>query len=538
MKHELKILIIDDSEDDRYLYRRTLQKSSNFHYDISEATTGEKGLALIESTPVDCVLLDYSLPGRNGVEVLKTIRAKDLFMPVVILTGQGNEAVAVSAIQEGAQNYISKSRITFEALQNVIQSAVERCALEKRIHDQRTSLEIFTRALAHDLKEPVRTIQSFINLITKYKDSPDKIEDFHQHIHAAADRMALLIETVFLYTQLDGPEKIIKENCDMNLIFEEAKHNLIQLIDEYDASIVSEKLPHIHANRTQLLQVMQNLLANAIHHSDRSVEIRVGAEERGENWVFSVRDNGPGISAEYLEKIFIPFKKLGDQKKGGGAGLGLAICRKIIEAHDGKITCESTPGLGANFLFSLPKSQESSKSLQMTAPLTKPIQPALEAGNQLANVLLVDDSASDILLMRLMLGEGKGVCCHLLIARDGQQALDTLRAEIKNSVPIDLLILDINMPKLDGFEVLEEIRKDEKLKHLSVVMCTGSTYDKDRQQAESLGAIDYIVKPPSFPQLKSVIEKVPTIQIEQQEKGCVLRRAAVGGGLSRNTAYS
>ena len=100
------------------------------------------------------MLLDYSLPGRNGVEVLKRIRAKHPFVPVVMLTGQGNENVAVTAMQEGAQNYIAKSAITPESLEHVIRMAIEHCTMEKRIHEQRGSLEIFTRALAHDLKEP------------------------------------------------------------------------------------------------------------------------------------------------------------------------------------------------------------------------------------------------------------------------------------------------------------------------------------------------------------------------------------------------
>src|SRR5438105_1909037 len=106
MNESMRILIIDDSEDDRLLYRRTLQKSTDATYGISEANEGEEGLKRIQEASPACVLLDYSLPGRNGIEVLKRIRSKHPFIPVVMLTGQGNENVAVAAMQQGAQNYI------------------------------------------------------------------------------------------------------------------------------------------------------------------------------------------------------------------------------------------------------------------------------------------------------------------------------------------------------------------------------------------------------------------------------------------------
>src|SRR5690242_21066396 len=114
MTEAIGVLIIDDSEDDRALYRRTLAKNNGLAYEISEAEDGETGLSRLNELSPDCVLLDYSLPGRNGVEVLKRLRATHPFVPVVMLTGQGSETVAVTAMQVGAQNYISKATITPE----------------------------------------------------------------------------------------------------------------------------------------------------------------------------------------------------------------------------------------------------------------------------------------------------------------------------------------------------------------------------------------------------------------------------------------
>src|SRR5580693_7622535 len=127
MNEPTRILVIDDSEDDRLLYKRCLQKSAGASYAVSETASGEDGLARIDKETFACVLLDYSLPGRNGVEILKRIRAKHPFVAVVMLTGLGNEKVAVAAMQEGAQNYISKGTIDPQTLAHVIQIAIQHC---------------------------------------------------------------------------------------------------------------------------------------------------------------------------------------------------------------------------------------------------------------------------------------------------------------------------------------------------------------------------------------------------------------------------
>jgi len=141
MASSIRVLIIDDSPDDQLLYRRALTKGAEIIYDIVGAENGDDGLARMADISPDCVLLDYSLPGRNGIEVLKRLRQHHPFLPVAMLTGQGNEAVAVAAIQEGAQNYISKSSITPETLQRAVCVSIEHCAMQKRIFEQRSALE-------------------------------------------------------------------------------------------------------------------------------------------------------------------------------------------------------------------------------------------------------------------------------------------------------------------------------------------------------------------------------------------------------------
>ncbi len=517
MTGTMHLLIIDDSEDDRSFYKRTLQKVASQHYRFSEAADGEEGIACIWRDPPACVLLDYSMPGRNGVEILKDIRRDFPFIPVVILTGQGNEQVAVTAIQEGAQNYIAKSTMTPETLEHVIRLAITHCALEKRISDQRSSLEIFTRALAHDLKEPVRTIRSYIELIARRETFSGKTEQYFNYVQTAADRVNALIDTVYFYTRLEGSDQIPYEWCDLIRVLEEVKTNISQLVEQRNAVITSGHLPKVWANYTQLVQVLQNLICNSITYSGNNPKIHVDAQEESDSWKIRVRDEGQGIAQEDRERIFLPFKRLTHNKEG--FGLGLAICKKIIESLGGKIWCEPAPEKGTLFIF----------TVQKTLPLdvtdktakAKDAEPT-HTPKELATILLVDDSEADLELTQIRLIESPKLKCRLLLARNGEEALAQLRSE---NEAIDLMLLDINMPRIDGFEVLQEMRKDPALAHIAVVMCTGSIYDKDIAKAESLGAVGYLVKPAKFEKLESILETIPALELAQEENGERLLRA-------------
>lgn len=518
----VKVLVVDDSPDDQLLYRRALISGADANYDVITAENGEDGLARIADKKPDCVLLDYSLPGRNGVEVLKRLRAQYPFVPVLMLTGQGNESVAVAAMQEGAQNYISKSTITPEAIRRLISAAIEYCAMQKRIHEQRTSLEIFTRALAHDLKEPVRTIRSFVDILAPRENLSEQGRSYFEHIRSAADRMAMLIDTVYLYTRLDGsaPEAA-KEDCDSARVLDDVRANIGELIRERRATIVSEPLPRVTANRMQLLQVLQNLLCNAIHHCTQDPVVRVDAVEEADHWKFHVLDNGPGVSETDRVKIFEPFKRVARTKERG-LGLGLAICQRIVESHGGRIWCEAGPGGGAKFVFTIARQAIDETSLPGAAARPTTLAAASTGSDRpVATILLVDDSDADIELTRILLLKEANLRCNLLVAHDAQQAMAMIG---KDPMIADLMLLDINMPGMNGLEFLQHVRGDQALQHLPVVMCTTSSYDQDMAQAKALGATAYLTKPMDLAKLRPTLEKIDGIQLYQDGDGYALLR--------------
>jgi signal transduction histidine kinase len=521
MGEPTRILVVDDSEDDRLLYRRCLQKSVVARYEVSETSHGEEGLARLEDDDTfACVLLDYSLPGRNGIEILKRIRTRHSYVPVVMLTGHGNEKVAVAAMQEGAQNYISKAAITPDTLEHVIQVAIQHCAMQRRIADQRESLEIFARALAHDLKEPVRTIRSLLDLLSAEVTFNGKSAAHYQCVQDAAKRMTGLIDTVYYYTRLDGAEKSDCDICDANQLVDEVKGNIDRLIRERQAVVDCHRMPSILVNRAQAMQVFQNLICNAIQHGGSAPRISVAAEETADNWVFCVSDNGPGIGQGDAEKLFKPFKRM-SQHDAQGLGLGLAICKRIVELHGGKIWCESTSGKGAAFKFTVPK------AALLAAPAVAAQSASLarsdgnDCGNPLATMLLVDDNDIDIELAQILLIERHRLQCKVIVARDGREALARLR-----EMPIDLMLLDINMPRMDGFELLERMRAEKMLDRVAVVMCSTSTYDEDISRSLELGASGYLTKPPEFARLKDIVEKSSKLRLREERDMVHLLRAA------------
>lgn len=396
---------------------------------------------------------------------------------------------------------------------------VERLEVQaQRIRQQHEALEVFTHALAHDLKEPVRTVRAFSDLIAQ-GEAGESESLYFDFIRKAADRMGMLVETVYDFTRLHDPSRVTKQTTDAADALTGAQDSLRQLLKASGATIETSALPAVDANPAQLMQVFQNLIANAIKHTEGPAHIRVSARDDGALWRFTVADNGPGIAQSDLERIFLPFKRLKLNEEG--AGLGLAICNRIVTLHGGRIWCESTEGEGASFHFTLPKPEAPAAAVE-----TLQGRAGAAATGTLARVLLVDDREADIELTRVFLRDRDKAEFDLTVARSGSEALDILRKASAGVGRYDLILLDINMPGMDGFETLEAMRRDEDFGDTTVIMCTGSSQDSDQEQARKLGAAGYMLKPASLAQLRPMLEAVPAFRWEDQGKAARLLRVA------------
>jgi light-regulated signal transduction histidine kinase (bacteriophytochrome) len=220
-------------------------------------------------------------------------------------------------------------------------------------------LEQFAYVASHDLQEPLRMVASYTQLLAqRYRDRLDA--DAHDFIAYAADgatRMQSLINDLLAYSRVGTRGEPLRP-ADSDTICEEAIRNLQAAIEESGAVVARNPLPRVVADATQLRQLLQNLISNALKfRSPEPPRVHISAERNGSDWRFSVRDNGIGIDPEHAQRIFVLFQRLHNRAEYPGTGIGLAICKKIVERHGGRIWVESEPGNGATFSFTLPDSR-------------------------------------------------------------------------------------------------------------------------------------------------------------------------------------
>jgi light-regulated signal transduction histidine kinase (bacteriophytochrome) len=217
-------------------------------------------------------------------------------------------------------------------------------------------LEQFAYVASHDLQEPLRMVTSYVQLLERrYKDKLDK--DANEFIEFAVDgamRMHRLINDLLTYSRVGTRGRALAPT-DSEAVFEQSLSNLQVAIKEKGAQVTHEPLPKVMADDVQLGQLFQNLVGNAIKfQGEKQPRVHVSAHQGNGEWVFSVRDNGIGIDPEFKERIFVIFQRLHGKDKYPGTGIGLAVCKKIVERHGGKIWVESELGKGATFNFTLP----------------------------------------------------------------------------------------------------------------------------------------------------------------------------------------
>ncbi|MCX7592346.1 MAG: ATP-binding protein [Fischerella sp.] len=238
----------------------------------------------------------------------------------------------------------------------VLRQADELAQLAHDLELSNAELKKFAYVASHDLQEPLNQVANYVQLLEmRYQDALD--EDAKEFINYAVEGVSLmqtLIDDVLAYSKVDV-QAIEFELTEVEKALERALANLRKRISETGAVITYDRLPTVMADGTQLMQLFQNLIGNAIKfRSDKTPEIHIGASRLEDEWLFSVRDNGIGIDPRFSDRIFVIFQRLHTRDEYPGSGMGLAICKKIIECHRGRIWVESQLGEGATFYFTIP----------------------------------------------------------------------------------------------------------------------------------------------------------------------------------------
>lgn len=235
--------------------------------------------------------------------------------------------------------------------------------LEQRVEERTAQLvqyskdlEQFAYVSSHDLQQPLRMITSYVQLLKQHckEKLDDEGKEFIQYVVDGAARMKRLINDLLKYSRLRTEAKPF-ELIDCEDVLGQVLASLSLAVREAGAEITHDPLPRIRGDETQLLQLFQNLIDNAIKfRTDRRPEVHIGVRKAGEHWRFSVRDNGIGIDPQYAERIFIIFQRLHPREKYPGTGMGLAICKQVVERHGGRLWMESAPEVGTTFHFTIP----------------------------------------------------------------------------------------------------------------------------------------------------------------------------------------
>ncbi|WP_049915752.1 ATP-binding protein [Natrialba taiwanensis] len=232
----------------------------------------------------------------------------------------------------------------------------DRKKYQRRLEESNERLEQFAYAASHDLQEPLRMITSYLRLIeNRYADELDQDgREFIEYAVDGAERMQGMIDGLLQFSRVETQGEPF-EPVDLEDVLADVRRDLRMQIEESEAEIAAGELPRVEGDGNQLRQVFQNLLSNAIEYADdEPPQVHISAHDTGKEWVISVRDNGSGIEPADQERIFGLFQRRHDSDEQTGSGLGLALCKRIIERHGGEIWVESEPGEGATFSFTLP----------------------------------------------------------------------------------------------------------------------------------------------------------------------------------------
>ncbi len=364
---KLQVLLVEDSPADAELILRELKKGG-FDFGSAMVRTEEQFRQKICELRPDVVLADYNLGQWRGMQALDILHREGMDVPLILVTGALGDVTAVECIKQGATDYVLKDALA------KLPVAIRRALHEQQLRQQRREaeeelsrsvkelarsnrdLEQFAYVASHDLQEPLRMVATYTELLAeKYRGKLDGQADKYIHyVVEGATRMQTLIQDLLAFSRA-GRQGLEMADADTSTLVQQALLNLQTAQNETGAKVTWDALPVLPGNAAQLRQVFQNLLGNALKfHAEAPPEIRISARRQGEDWLFSVTDNGIGIASDQIENIFVVFHRLHTREEYPGNGIGLAICKKIIERHGGKIWAESEPGVGTTFHFTLP----------------------------------------------------------------------------------------------------------------------------------------------------------------------------------------
>ena len=359
-----QVLVVEDSQAELRLLSDIL-RDEGFH--VIGCGSASEALEHVQQRDFGVAVVDLRLPDLSGTQLLERIRGFDDQVRVIIYTGAASYDSIKEALHLGAFAYVEKLSDPSELLRHVHRACrerVDRYALDleqavaartEELARSNDELENFASVVAHDLRSPLLTISGYCQLLQEEfgEQFQNAANDYFGQIVRGAARMNRLIDDLLEYSRAVHSQQSF-ERVDMTGVLVQARANLDASIREHGTQIEVGPMPTVVGDQTQLVQLLQNLIGNAIKfRRQTSPWVRVTASRNGSCWRFAVEDNGIGIEKEHFDHIFQTFHRLHGQEYPG-SGIGLAVCKKIVERHGGQIWLDSIAGQGTTFYFTLP----------------------------------------------------------------------------------------------------------------------------------------------------------------------------------------
>ncbi|MBF0274044.1 MAG: response regulator [Nitrospinae bacterium] len=526
------ILIVDDVKANILSLKTLLELEG---YKTLSATSGKEALKILqlEYETIDLILLDVQMPEMDGFETAELIKSREKTkeIPILFVTAfEKEKSSLLRGFTIGASDYLTKpidndivlSRVAvFIKLKNMQDELRQFGKLLEEKVDERTkelyeAKKISERAsraksefvanISHEIRTPLNSIIGFSDILlemVKKKEFNATFEEYLTIIKENGDNLCEVVNNVLEISKIEtGNFEVIHESFDLKGMVE----NLISpyKIRSFDKKItfhysISPKIKgFISSDSLKIRQILNNILGNAIKFTPEKGRVDLIISLEDEQILFTICDNGIGIPQEKQESIFEMFEQIegNESTKYQGTGLGLAISKKLVEALGGKITVDSTLGKGTSFTFSIPYV---SGIKRVDSVMTE-----IAEINKKKNILIVEDQKDNITLIKKFL-ERRGFAVD--IAYNGKEAVDMV-----SRIRPDLVLMDIQMPVMNGIEATKILRTKTEVKDLPIIALSAYAFEESISDAKNAGMNDYLTKPINKEKLFQTMNKFLEVQ--------------------------
>gem|GEM_PF-245656 len=422
-----------------------------------------------------------------------------LAAPMIARDGQSMGVIELSDRNDG--EFTEDDQNMLVQLTAIASVAIDNARLVEQLVDADGRKNEFLAMLAHELRNPLAPIRNAVQIMSIASDNPRAVEQSRTIIERQLQQMVRLVDDLLDISRVNrGKIALQTKTLDIASVVSAALEQTRPLIDSQQHQIAVE-LPRIPilliGDETRLTQAVGNLITNAAKYTERGGRIRVSVSREGSQAVVSVRDNGVGLPADMLAKVFDMFTQVDTslERSQGGLGIGLTLVKRLVEMHDGSVEARSDgPGCGSEFLVRLPAIEADTVSVVKSEPDLGPVE------RSVLRILVADDNvdSADSLSMMLQLSGNR-----VVTANDGLAAV-----ELAESFRPDVILTDIGMPKMNGYEVARRVRERPWAKGVVIVALTGWGKDEDRTRTGEAGFDHHMVKPVDIKALNTVLAGV------------------------------